>query len=1136
MKQKSLLLIYLIIFTALQNLVAQVTYPSNSVLSSGHWYKIRIASDGVYKLSYSDFISMGFTEEEINWDNLSIYGNGGLAISEKNSEYKHSDLQENAIYVNKTGRYALFYAQGTTKTIYKTDSSFSFEVHPYSDYASYFVTFDSSIGTKKRIEEKTLSNTYDTTISTTPYYSFHKRELTNLLNAGKTWVGERMTPSSNTLSVPINLLNISPDYPAQIELDLATASASNVSFVVKLNNTQLENMYPSATSSSDIVALKVNKKYQQNISVPNSTINIQYNSANFSDKAYLNYILVNYKQNLILNNSYLRFFSINNPSLANSIRYQISNAPNVNTMIWDVTDINNAYMCNKTQENNNIFCIIPNDTIRTIVVVNGSNFATPIFVNQVENQNLHAMQPADLIIVSNTKFLSSADELATLHRQNDGISVEVVDVEQVYNEFSSGQKDFLAIREFLRMMYNKYVSEGKNPKNVLLFGDGTFDNKNILGYNNNYIPTYQSVSEYRNVGYVFTSDDVLACLSDYSENRTYDTLMIGVGRFPVNEIKEAEILVDKAKRYMSKQDLLENEDGDWRNFVMLSSDDADDLSEMYFIDNAEHIYTQIDQTQPYINIQKVYQDAYKEYTSSSGATYPDASKAINDRINKGCLLFNYLGHGSPDHLSGERLITMSDITSWTNYNKLPLMITSTCEFARFDLVDKQAAGEYAVLSENGAAIALIAAARKIASNNAINQALHKYALMRKTDGTPYTFGEVMMNAKNATNLQTAERSITLLGDPALRISLPKYNIKTTQINNSFYDDSISGFATIDTSNALSKMYIRAEVVDFNGNKIQDFNGKVKIYLFDKKTTYQTLDNAGIGRTLTFELQTNLLHKGFAQVSNGEFEYNFIIPKDIAYNYGRAKLSFYAQDGSVDAAGYTNDFVLGGINENVDTIETRPIVDLYINDSNFVDYGITDENPTLFAVIKDSIPINIAGAGLGHDIVARLDNAANTFILNDYYVYDDQDVTKGYIIYPFSSLEEGEHTLSIKVWNIYNYSSDATIHFKVVNSGKEEYETYNYPNPFSDGTNIILKFNQANDVKSATIKIFNAQGRILKTINADEYINTYNLTPIHWDGRVDGGGMIGNGIYYYVVEIVTNNGDKIRKMNKMLVIK
>lgn len=1122
--------------TIVQNTIAQVTYPANSVLSSGHWYKIRIATDGVYKLSYNDFISMGFSDEEINWDNLSIYGNGGLAISEKNSDYKHSDLQENAIYVNKTGRYALFYAQGTTKTVYESDSSFSFEVNPYSDYASYFVTFDQNIGEKKRIEGKNLPNTYDTTISTTPYYAFHKRELANLLNAGKTWVGERMTPSSNTLSIPMNLPNISSNYPAQIEIDLATSSASNVSFTIKFNNTQLENMYPSTSIPSESVALKVNKKYKQNISISNSTINIQYNSVDFSDKAYLNYILVNYKQNLIFNNSYLRFFSINNDSLTNSIRYQISNVTNSNTMIWDVTDINNAYILTKTQENNNVFCVVPNDTIRTIVVINGNNFATPIFVAEVENQNLHAMQPTDFIIVTNSKFTTQANELATYHRENDGISVEVVDIEHIYNEFSSGQKDFLAIREFLRMMYNKYVSEGKNPKNILLFGDGTFDNKNILGYNNNYIPTYQSASEYRNVGYVFTSDDVLACLSDYAENRVYDTLMIGVGRFPVNDTKDAEILVDKAKRYMLKQDLLENEDGDWRNFVMLSSDDADDMSEMYFIDNAEHIYKQIDQTQPYINIQKVYQDAYKEYTSSAGATYPDASKAINDRINKGCLLFNYLGHGSPDHLSGERLITMSDITSWTNYNRLPLMITSTCEFARFDLAEKQAAGEYAVLSENGAAIALIAAARKIASNNAINQALHKYALMRKPDGTPYTFGEVMMNAKNVTNLQTAERSITLLGDPALKISLPKYNIKTIQINNSFYDETLQGFTSIDTSNALSKMYIKAEVVDFNGDKIQSFNGKVKIYLFDKKTTYQTLDNAGIGKTLTFELQTNLLHKGFAQIVNGEFEYSFTIPKDIAYNYGRAKLSFYAQDENIDAAGYTNDFVLGGIDTNVDMRETRPLVNLYINDSNFVDYGITDENPTLFAVITDSIPINIAGAGLGHDIVARLDNAANTFILNDYYVYDDQDITKGYITYPFSSLEEGEHTLSIKVWNIYNYSSDATIHFRVVNSNKEEYETYNYPNPFSTNTNIILKFNQANEVKSATIKIFNAQGRILKTINADEYINTYNLTPIPWDGRVDGGGMIGNGIYYYVVEIVTNNGDKIRKTNKMLVIK
>ncbi len=1128
------IIIVVILFTFCKKVTSQVVYPDNSVLSSGHWYKISISSDGVYKLSYNDFLSMGFTEDEIDWDNLSIYGNGGWAISEKNSEYKRSDLQENAIYVNKAGRYALFYAQGTIKTTY-SNSVFSCKVHPYTDNANYFVTFDSNIGTKKRIEEKNALTIYDTTISATPYYSFHKRELVNLLNAGQTWVGEKMTPSNNTLSIPISLPNVSSDYVSKLEIDIATSSSSDVSFEIKLNGTSLGNITP-MSSSSDAEALRAYRQYTPTIGTPNSTINIQYNSTGFSDKAYLNYILVNYIQQLVFNNSYLRFYSVNNPLHTNAIRYMISNVNSVNTMIWDVTDITNAYQIPKTQENFISYCNVANDTVRTIVVVNGNNFPTPIFVSSVENQNLHAMQSADFIIISHSKFMDKAKELATLHRENDGISVEVVDIEQVYNEFSSGQRDFLAMREYLRMLYHKYVSIGKNPTNVLLFGDGTFDNKNILGYNNNYIPTYQSPSEYVNVNTVITSDDVLACLSDYSSNRTSDTLLVGVGRYPVTDISSASVLIDKSRRYMQKKDLLEGEDGDWRNFVMLSSDDADNVSEMYFIDNAEHIYSQIDQTQPYLNVQKVYEDAYKEYTSSSGATYPDASKAINDRMNKGCLLFNYLGHGSADHLSGERLITMSDITSWTNYNRLPLMITSTCEFARFDLVEKQSAGEYTVTSENGAAIALIAAARKIASNNPINQALHKYALMRKSDGTPYTFGEVKMYAKNSTHLQTSERSISLLGDPALKISLPKYNIKVTQINNSVYDDNTQSFTTIDTSNALSKMYIKAEIVDFNGNKVEDFNGRVKIYLFDKKTNYQTLDNSGIGTTLTFELQTNMLHKGITKVVNGEFEYNFMVPKDIAYNYGKAKLSFYAQDSNIDAAGYTNDFILGGIDENVDITETRPLLDLYINDSNFVDYGITDENPSLFAVIQDSIPINIAGAGLGHDIVARLDNAANTFILNDYYVYDEDDMTKGYITYPFSSLEEGEHTLSLKVWNIYNYSSEATIHFRVVNSEKEEYETYNYPNPFSESTNIILKFNRPDNIKSVRIKIFNAQGRVLKTINADSYINTYNTTPIYWDGRVDGGGIIGNGIYYYVVEITNNSGEVIRKTNKMLVIK
>lgn len=1136
-----ILLFSVLLATTLSRPVAAQTchYPDSSVLNTGKWFSLKISSDGVYKLTYNDFVSMGFTSEEIDFDNLSIYGNGGVAISEVNADYKNSDLQENAIYVNKPGRYALFYAKGPIKTSYEpTRGTFDFSMNPYSDQATYFVSFDAGIGQKKRIEEHLVSEQYDTIVDNAQDFFLYKRELYNLLQAGDLWMGEKLTPSSPTLSVPIVLNNILPDYRTKIKIDIATESSSSSWFSVKLNNSALGTIFPGPALGSDYVALSANKTFDTAINNANNNINIEYNPTAASDKAYINYILINYTKKLVLNNGYLRFFATRTFPEEKTIQYRVDNVISSSTMVWDISDINNVFSLSGTNLQARVLSFnVKADSVRVMAVVAGTSFPTPTFGTFIDNQNLHASPPADFVIITHKNFLEQAEKLAQIHRDYDNISVAVVDIDKIYNEFSSGSKDFLAIREFLRMMYNKYLSSGKNPKNVLLFGDGTFDNKNILGYNNNFIPTYQTKGSFANTGSVFTSDDVLACLSDYSKNRKNDTLLIGVGRLPVNDSIEAETIVDKCRRYMIKNDLLKGEDGDWRNFIMLSSDDADDRTELYFIRNAENIYKQIDETQPYINIQKVYEDAYKETTSSSGAVYPDASNAIDDRMNKGCLLFNYLGHGSYDHLSSERLITKSNISSWSNKDKLPLMITSTCEFARYDLADKQSAGEGIVLSENGAGIALIAAARKIASNDGINRNLHKFALMRKADGSPYSFGEVVMNAKNNTaELTIAERSISLLGDPALKISLPKYNVKTTRINNSFYNDTTLSFVPVDTSGALSKMHIEGEIRDFSDNKIEDFNGKIKIYLFDKKTYYHTLDNSGLDTNLRFEQQSNLLHKGFTNVINGKFEYDFIVPKDIAYNYGKAKLSYYAQDSNTDAAGYTNSFILGGIDTTVALYESRPILGLYMNDSNFVSGGMTDQNPSLYATVYDTIPINIAGAGLGHDIVARLDNAANTFILNDSYTYDEEDINKGYLNYKFYNLQEGEHTLSLKVWNIFNYSAEQTITFNVVNSKHNEYEMYNYPNPFSESTDIIVKYNVSNGIKKAVIKIYNAQGRILKTFDATKNIGTYNISPIRWDGRVDGGGRIGSGIYYYTVELTTGNNDVIRKTNKMLVIK
>lgn len=1121
-----------------------VNYPDSSVLSSGLWYYVTVSSDGIYKLSYNDFINLGVAAEDINFDNLSIFGNGGNAIDEVNANYKFSDLKENAIYVNKSEGYVLFYAKATTKENYNPSTNlFSFTLHPYATETRYFITFDSNIGEKKRIENINIPNNNIIRESNTGLdYVFHKRELVNNLKSGRYWLGENFLPTATNVQIPMSLPNIATNYPADVNIRLMANSSTIITYNIKLNNSQIGTLNISPNPSSQRTQYGT---FHDSISINNATntFDFEFQNANTNSEGWLDYILINYTKNLSFNNNYLKFFS---PQISEDsvIRYVVNNVRTNNYMVWDLTDNTNIFAYNTSMDGTNIAFNVLTDTVRSIAIVAGSSFPTPKLGDTILNQNLHGIDTAEFVIIYNAMFENQAKRLAELHRQHDNIMVATVELNQVYNEFSSGTKDFLSIREFIRMMYKK--TNGQYPKNVLLFGDGTYDNKNILQYNNNYFPTYQGKTLVRDDSENFTSDDVLASIGDSATNATGDSLYVGIGRIPAGDTTTANIIVDKCERYLTRSDLHSGELGDWRNVALLTSDDYDVSGERYFIDNAETIYKQIDATQPTLNVQKVYEDAYKEYSSSSGATYPDASNAVNERMKNGCLIFNYLGHGSPDHLSSERLISITDITSWDNYNKLCLMITSTCEFNRFDLADKQAAGEYILTSENGAGIALIAAARPIASNNPINKALFKYALERGDNGKALTFGQVMQHAKNDVNfdpdlpygLSSAERSITLIGDPALRISLPMYNVRTLSINESTFDTINGVFNKIDTIQALSQVTVSGDIVDFNGKKVSDFNGKIQISLYDKKKNYYTLNNSNlIDGQLQFEQQNSLLHKGIAQVVNGEFIYTFTIPKDIAYNYGNGKFSYYAQTDSTDAAGYCKDFIIGGIDSNAsDLAISRPEIGLYMNDTNFVSGGICDRNPSLYAVIYDTILINTVGSGLGHDIIARLDNAANTFILNDYYISDNENSNIGYLTYPFSNLSEGVHTLTLKVWNIYNYSSEKTITFRVVNEENGEYEAVNYPNPFRDKTTIELRYNQPKTIQSAKIKIFDERGNVVSEFDISDKIGTYNIGPIEWDAISNGGAKMQNGLYFYIITLHTNSGDEIVRGNKMILLK
>ncbi|MFA6932326.1 MAG: C25 family cysteine peptidase, partial [Bacteroidales bacterium] len=477
-----------------------------------------------------------------------------------------------------------------------------------------------------------------------------------------------------------------------------------------------------------------------------------------------------------------------------------------------------------------------------------------------------------------------------------------------------------------------------------------------------------------------------------------------------------------------------------------------------------------------------------------------------------------------------RLITITDIMGWKNYNSMPLMITSTCSFARFDMVDKPSAAEYSLHSKNGGMIALISASRPIRANDLMNRRFHQYILENQENNQTRTFGEAYSATKNDNaNNSSDQRCVILLGDPALRISLPQYKVFTTSING--IDPEIEN----DTLRALSNVTISGKIMDADSNFMEDFNGEIQITLLDKSSTYYTLDNENNGSRLAFEQQKNILHKGKSKVENGLFTHSFTMPKDIAYNYGYGKLSYYAYSDSIDAGGYCNNFVVGGIDTSVVIEQTRPLVRVYIGDSNFHSGGITNENPELFAIISDNIAINTVGSGLGHDITATLDNAANVFILNDYFVQDDINPNKGYITFPFTQLNPGEHTLTIKAWNIFNFSSSETITFNVILKETETFANLkNYPNPFRNTTNFFLEHNQNEEIVSGEIHIFNTTGMRVKTIKVNNPSKGYTLGPIEWNGTTDGGQKLQSGIYIYRMLINKTNSKEYTNSQKLVI--
>lgn len=1125
--------------------LTQKDFVSNSVLKegSGIWYKISVDRDGIYKIDKSFLESCGINTSNLNPSHINIFGNGEGMLPEKNSLPRIDDLSKNAIFIQGEGDgnfdnsdYILFYGWGPHRWDPKNGTEFQRTMNVYSDESYYFINIDPN-NTPLRVQNLP-ETTGDATVTVNSYdfRDIYENDLVNLVGGGKRWYGELFDVELErtfNFSIP-NIDTV----PIKINSSLATNGAG-ISQTFSVNGTSVYNS--NVSFFSDFTRLESSFSFPSfSSSIP---LKLTITRTNPSVLTYLDRITLNTRRKLVFYGAQMNFRNLTQGQSGSICEYIVSSF-SPSGFVWDLSEKNNPKRILGNFSNGN-FSFKSNYIYTEYVASNGTSFFTPKKVGSVAYQNLHGLEQVDFLIVTHPDFIAQANRLADLHRDQ-GTSTHVVTIDQVYNEFSSGAPDAVAIRMFAKMFHDRAITNPNSDlKYLLLFGDGTYDPKNRVPNNNNKILTYQAENSENYIA-CYVSDDFFGMLDDNESFTSADMLDIGIGRILASDNTQAKQQVDKIEHYMKNGSQLFNSNnasccfetnsnatyGDWKlKYVQI----ADDEENNYFIANdTEPQYEEVLNSHFEMNCDKLYLDAYPQQTTAGGQRYPEVYNAITDRIQRGALLVNYVGHGGEVGLAEERVVSIPQINGWTNINALNLFVSATCEFTKYDDPKRVSAGEWVSLNPKGGAIALMTTTRSVyfGVNTSVGNALFDHVFDRNSDNSPLTFGEIMMRTKNDALQSDNKRSFTLIGDPALKIALPRLLVKTDSINGK--DASIE----IDTLNALSKVRIKGHIEDHLGNIQNNFNGVLIPSIFDKLKTMKTLGQDPDSPEIEYDLQRNIVYKGKSSITNGYFDFSFVVPKDIALNIGKGKISYYAFNTITDAYGYDTNFRIGGINPNGIIDSEGPQLELFLNDENFVSGGITDETPVLILKAFDENGINTVGNGIGHDITAIVDDkTAEPIVLNDYYASDLDSYQAGEIRYQLSKLEPGKHSLLVKVWDVNNNSSSVRIEFIVQEKMDPQLDkVYNYPNPFSTRTEFMFEHNQSCSFLDAQIQVYTISGKLVKTISQTIDTKGFRVDGIVWDGLDEFGDLLAKGVYVYRVKIKNDLGETAEKTEKLVILR
>ena len=1114
-----------------------------SQLSSGEWYKFGVTENGVYKIDYNFLLSLGIDPGSINPENIKIFGNGGYILPQQNDIEVPDDLLENRIYISgeddghfDQGDYILFFGLSPHKLLLQKGPS---DFYPeylnniYSDTTHYFLNISDSKGLRIS-ENENLGSSYPL-IHSFDHLMKYENDMLNILSSGREWYGEKFDLKTS-YDYEFETQGLSSNEEIKIISTVMASSYNPSYFELEVNGFLLgqQDMDVIPDTRYGIRGTVRTDTFEINSGIlPDNTnllqLTLKYVKGGITDisAGYLDYFIIWCKRDLAVYDTQTIFQSAESTQNASSTFSIVDNGADVN--IWEVTDPFAPAVQRFTRQNGEILFGTETSELKKFVVFSEDNLLFPSPGVRIENQDLHGTETSEFIIITHPDFIMAANRLK-MHREQLGTSTEVVTVDQIYNEFASGSQDVSAIRNFIKYRYDN--SGGANRlKYVLLLGRGSFDYKNRIAYNTNFVPTYESRNSLHPI-YSYSSDDYYAFLDDgegeWEESFLGDHVMdISIGRIPVISSFEASDVVNKIIIYESDSRCY----GPWRNEICFVADDGDGVDGIRHSNDAEKLSVMVDTSYSNFNIGKIYVDAFPQIILPDKQESPEARQAVNDAVKGGVLIMNFTGHGNEFQWTSEKILDNSMVTRWENLYKLPFFVTATCEYGRHDDPKIRSGAEYAMINKRGGVIGLVTTSRPVfaSSNYILNRTFYSYVFER-VDGKYQSIGEIFRNTKNESLNGPINRNFSLLGDPSMKLAYPDQKIIIETINEMPVE------LQTDTLKALKKVSVTGKILDADEALLTSFNGVLTAKVYDKSIITETLGTQD--PVMQYEIRKSLIFNGDASVDQGNFEFQFMVPKNISYKIGDGKISLYAinDEKSLDAAGYNNQIPVGGSLDITDLDDLPPEIQMFLEDTTFINGDLTSDHPKLVAYLFDENGINITENGVSQGIVANLDDQ-NDYVLNNFYKADLDDYRSGKLVYQFSELEEGFHFMVLRVWDTYNNMSEGYLEFIVGESHELVIKNLlNYPNPFRDMTTFSFEHNRSGEDLEIVIQIYSSAGSLVKVVKGVSVNSEFRINDIQWDGREGSGKKLQSGIYIYRINVRSLvDGAKNEDFKKLVII-